>query len=137
MTSPIFETLNFDPNSFTTREEYKPLFRDITTYLMNSVAIHAGDSVYRIAELEIYYSGGAHIDTFTHCDPYQQSCGEWYFHRKGKTYKSGSYKGLDITFGEANVLFIEGLLMFRMVLVVFLFVLSVIQMDLILYLVLL
>lgn len=76
-----------------------------------------------LAEIEYYYEGGNHHDTFTHCDPLQQTtyarhdsqqwrevhrrCADvvtycranWYFHKSGATYKGGSYKGLDITFG--------------------------------------
>jgi len=43
-----------------------------------------------------------HKDVFTHCDENQQTNCQWYFHRTGKSYKGGTYKGLDITFGAAN-----------------------------------
>lgn len=28
--------------------------------------------------------------------------GKWYFHRFGKTYKVGTYKGMDLTFGKGD-----------------------------------
>lgn len=37
--------------------------------------------------------------------PRQATCGNWYFHKKGGTYKSGSFKGMDLACGdkESNV----------------------------------
>lgn len=42
----------------------------------------------------------AHFDSFTHADEQQKKNGQWYFHKMGKGYKGGSYKGLDITFSK-------------------------------------
>lgn len=33
----------------------------------------------------------------------QKNLGQWYFHKFGKSYKSGTYKGLDITFGKGSI----------------------------------
>lgn len=55
-----------------------------------------------LAEIEIYYKSNNHDDPFVHGNPQQLKNLTWYFHRQtdhGK-YKGGSYKGLDITFGN-------------------------------------
>ncbi len=69
-----------------------------------------GDYKYRISEIEFYYNdlvdgkkGAAaiHPDTFTHGDEMQRLSGQWYFHKmNGKSYKVGTYKGLDLAFGK-------------------------------------
>lgn len=66
---------------------------------------------YRIVEIEFYLVGGVHDDIFTHQDKQQLTSCQWltynlrdlsdrYFHRTGNQYRSGNYKGLDITFGK-------------------------------------
>lgn len=67
-------------------------------------------TAYRLAEVEFYYWGGALRDVFTHRDEAQRESGRWYFHRdvSDRTkYRTGNFKGLDITFGnggrDANV----------------------------------
>jgi hypothetical protein len=50
--------------------------------------------------VEFYYHGPDHADDFAHKDPIQNQIGLWYFHRFGGEYRSGTYKGLDITFGR-------------------------------------
>jgi hypothetical protein len=52
-----------------------------------------------IVEVEGYYHAPGHEDPFTHRHPLQQRCGAWYFHRSGKGYRGGSFKGLDLAFG--------------------------------------
>lgn len=60
-------------------------------------------SKFRIREIEFYYyDSQSHPDPFTHKDEHQEIPGRWYFHRQnGKSYKGGTYKGLDITFGSS------------------------------------
>ncbi|KAJ1567723.1 hypothetical protein HK405_004999 [Cladochytrium tenue] len=41
----------------------------------------------------------AHVDPYTHAAAEQGSPGQWYFHKQGSGYKSGTRKGLDVTFG--------------------------------------
>ena len=56
---------------------------------------------YRIAEIEFYFNdSNVHPDTFTHGDDLQTKIGKWYFHRFGSTYKVGTYKGMDLSFGK-------------------------------------
>ena len=43
----------------------------------------------------------AHADPYTHGDEGQLCCGCWYFHRKGGSYKSGSFKGMDLACGDS------------------------------------
>jgi hypothetical protein len=38
-----------------------------------------------------------HPDDFTHRDPTQKIADQFYFHKSGKSYKSGTYKCMDIT----------------------------------------
>ncbi|MCU0703821.1 MAG: hypothetical protein MUF18_07570 [Fimbriiglobus sp.] len=54
----------------------------------------------RLIEVEAYYHGPGHEDTFAHRDPVQLTPGRWYFHRTGGQYRGGSFKGLDLTFGD-------------------------------------
>jgi len=67
---------------------------------MNSYSLEINKKSHRLTELEYYFCGDKHMDTFTHQDALQESSGKWYFHKTGKGYKGGSYKGLDITFGQ-------------------------------------
>jgi len=67
---------------------------------MNQYLIYIRGVGHRLTELEFYYCGDKHQDIFTHQDDLQKSSGNWYFHKSGSGYKGGSYKGLDITFGQ-------------------------------------
>jgi 3-methyladenine DNA glycosylase Mpg len=57
---------------------------------------------HRFTEIEFYFKGGNHVDKFTHGDKMQKEFGVWYFHKFGGEYKSGSYKGMDIAFGNKD-----------------------------------
>src|SRR5262249_4666053 len=48
------------------------------------------------------YHGYGHLDTFAHRDPVQLEGGRWYFHRTRGTYRGGSFKGLDLAFGDGT-----------------------------------
>ncbi|KAG0296555.1 hypothetical protein BGZ96_009134 [Linnemannia gamsii] len=89
-----------------TAAEFHEHFDKIATYLMNSVAMVINDKHhYRLVEIEFYFNGGKHPDVFTHSNKDQKTCGEWYFHKMNGSYKGGSYKGLDITFGRHDTCF--------------------------------
>lgn len=64
------------------------------------------DFKYRISEIEFYFNdvhaASVHPDTFTHGDDMQSESGQWYFHKFGKSYKVGTYKGLDLSFGKGK-----------------------------------
>ncbi len=67
-----------------------------TTWFMNGVP-------HRFTEVEFYWNGRQHGDTFTHGDPLQREFARWYHHRTAGEYRGGTYKGLDIAFGSKDV----------------------------------
>jgi hypothetical protein len=71
--------------------------------LLNGTDLLVAHQRLRIAETEFYYYGPLHPDPFAHRDPVQVHAGRWYFHRTGGALRGGSYKGLDLTFGEPGV----------------------------------
>ena len=91
-------------------EEFRLAMTAIATTLLHDATIVATDAKtgatqhFLIAEVELYVNHKTlHPDAFTHGDKAQERVGEWYFHKKGGTYKAGSFKGLDVTFGWAGV----------------------------------
>jgi len=66
------------------------------------VALVINGKRYRFTELEFYFTCKTHDDPFTHCVEVQYTLANWYFHRSGKSYKAGSYKGLDISIGNSE-----------------------------------
>jgi len=76
-------------------------FRKIAERLTNEVVLMVNGQPHRFVEIEFYYQAPHHPDGFTHGNPVQAKFGKWYFHRMGpgKAYKSGTYKGLDLSFG--------------------------------------
>lgn len=78
-------------------------FEQIADCLLNRTHVYIGGEPHRFVEIEFYYRNKElHDDPSVHCDPLQKSCGNWYFHRFGGTYREGSFKGVDITFGEED-----------------------------------
>lgn len=77
-------------------------FNKLSDILLNKTYIKILNINVRIMEIEFYYyEKQSHPDPFTHKDEHQGYSGKWYFHRQnGKSYKGGTYKGLDITFGS-------------------------------------
>lgn len=71
----------------------------VARWLIREVELVAGDEALRVEEAEAYFVGGAHRDPFAHQHPTQSDPGRWYFHRVGGSYRGGSFKGLDLTFG--------------------------------------
>lgn len=80
-----------------------PWFGAIAELLLNNTRLMVAGKPHRLIEIEYYYNGGAHPDPFAHGDPVQQTSGKWYFHRDNGSYRGGSFKGLDITFGGEGV----------------------------------
>jgi hypothetical protein len=73
-------------------------FDQLANILLNKTLFVANAKKFRLSEIEFYYCGEGHSDTYTHCSDEQQMNGKFYFHKyKTGTYKSGTYKGLDIT----------------------------------------
>lgn len=77
-------------------------FADIADALLNRTSWNIGGESHRLTEIEVYYTDPAHPDPFTHGDKMQLECGRWYFHKTRGTYRSGSFKGVDLTFGDGR-----------------------------------
>jgi len=77
-------------------------FERIAATILNGAELLVAGEPYRFAEIEFYYHADGHADPFTHCDPIQNTSGQWYLHRTGTGYRSGSFKGIDLTFGEGS-----------------------------------
>ncbi len=75
-------------------------FHRIAHQLLNGCRVVANGVPLRIIEVEAYYHGPGHEDPFAHRDPVQLTPGRWYFHRTGDTHRGGSFKGLDLAFGN-------------------------------------
>jgi len=97
----IMNLLGFDGKPLKNDQEFYDKFHEISNALLNEVILYINEKPHRLDEIEFYYNAYAHQDIFAHCDLVQVSCGKWYFHKKGSTYKSGTYKGMDITFGSS------------------------------------
>lgn len=83
-------------------EDFQECFTQIAESLFSEYVLVAGDQQFYLAELEFYLNHENHPDVFTHGDEMQKTCGQWYFHRTGKGYRGGNYKGLDITFSQSG-----------------------------------
>jgi hypothetical protein len=90
------------PRHVTGGEYVSDWFFALASRLLNSTDFLVNGIVYRLAELEVYYHNPDHPDPYVHCDPLQREYGRWYFHRTGTSYRGGSFKGLDLTFGADN-----------------------------------
>jgi len=93
--------LHINASVYSTPQQYEERFSKIADELLNYVALVINGKRYRFTELEFYLTSSTHDDPFTHCDDVQYTLANWYFHRSGKSYKSGSYKGLDLSIGNS------------------------------------
>src|SRR4051812_3609018 len=75
-------------------------FSQIAERLLNATDFVIAGVPHEILEVEFYYRGAEHEDPFAHGDPVQRFPDRWYFHRTGGVYRGGSFKGLDLTFGN-------------------------------------
>jgi len=75
-------------------------FTHIADELLNRTHWVVNTRPHRFNEIEFYYVGPGHRDPFAHADPVQQFAGRWYFHKTAGVYRGGSYKGVDLTFGN-------------------------------------
>ena len=67
-------------------------FKRIANDLLNNWVLKVEDALYRITEIEFYYKGKQHNDSYIHGHELQKQKGKWYFH--------GS--GIDLTFGNSE-----------------------------------
>jgi hypothetical protein len=99
--SPWTELLR-RPDDFADGPAADAWFARIAGRLLNGCRLLAGGRAHRLVEVECYYHGDGHEDPFAHRDPLQRECGRWYFHRSGTSYRGGSFKGLDLAFGDGR-----------------------------------
>lgn len=79
-------------------ESYFPMMADI---LLNNCLLLINDKKYRLVEIEFYLKCNSHNDSYTHCNTDQLLMHTFYFHKFNTgTYKAGTFKGMDIIFGD-------------------------------------
>lgn len=66
--------------------------------------------MYEFIEVEAYLFNASHPDDFTHKNPTQNIPNRFYFHKSGKSYKSGTYKCMDVTAESGDPLSYFGIL---------------------------
>lgn len=96
-------TLLRKPASLRTRGVVESWFDAIAEKLLNGLSLRVGGERHRLVEIEFYLRAAEHPDPFTHGEPPQLQCGRWYFHRTAGVYRGGSFKGLDLTFGDGTI----------------------------------
>lgn len=77
-------------------------FVRIADRMLNAARLVVSGQPHRLVEVEFYYHAAGHLDPFSHRDSLQRTCGRWYFHRTHGVYRGGSFKGIDLTFGDAG-----------------------------------
>jgi len=77
-------------------------FSNIAETLLNRCEVVVGGVVHHLIEVEFYCNTEGHKDPFTHGDPMQKLWGHWYFHRTNGVLRSGSFKGVDLSFGDGQ-----------------------------------
>lgn len=74
--------------------------------LLQKRALCLNGTPHRLVEIEKYVYSEEHPDTCTHCHPDQLLAHHLYFHcchkRIPRSYKGGTFKGLDLTFGTSG-----------------------------------
>lgn len=95
----LTNVLLLDSTLYKQCNNYDEKFYQLTNTLLNKTLLVINNKEYRLREIELYLFTDDHPDTYTHKDIDQNIPCRWYFHKKGNTYKGGTYKGLDITFG--------------------------------------
>ena len=96
------------PGRLPTAAAYEAFFEGLSRTVLLERELHAGDDVYHFLEVEAYCrdvdsAGSAWQDPFIHGAEMQLVPGAFYFHRQGSAYRGGTYKGLDLSFGCAQV----------------------------------
>jgi hypothetical protein len=89
--------LNYD----TLNENY---FYDMANVILNEVFLKINSKKFRIIEIEFYLKCNGHDDPCTHGNPDQMLMHTFYFHKfiTTGTYKAGTFKGMDLTFGSKS-----------------------------------
>jgi hypothetical protein len=84
-------------------EQTQPWLERIAAALLREAVLEVEGAPHELVEIEFYLHGEGHRDPFTHNQAIQRSSGRWYFHRAGESYRGGTYKGVDLTFGPPAV----------------------------------
>lgn len=83
-------------------ERWSEAIEAVATRVLRRGVLRAGTLSLRPVEVEGYVSASAHPDPFAHARPEQASIGAWYFHRVGESFRGGTFKGVDLTFGGTH-----------------------------------
>ena len=75
-------------------------FEKVAGMLLNGFTLIVSGKPYRLFEIEFYYYSPIHPDPFVHRHPQQLTKGRWYLHKKAALYRTGIYRGVDLTFGD-------------------------------------
>ncbi len=79
-------------------------FTVVAEKLLNNYTLVINHKTFRLTEIEFYYyHPEIHPDPFVHRDILQKKMGIWYFHKTGANYRLGTFKGMDITFGDETI----------------------------------
>eukprot|EP01022_Parablepharisma_sp_SALTPOND_P028905 TRINITY_DN71_c0_g1_i2.p1 TRINITY_DN71_c0_g1~~TRINITY_DN71_c0_g1_i2.p1 ORF type:complete len:1405 (+),score=173.34 TRINITY_DN71_c0_g1_i2:13186-17400(+) len=82
--------------------DFPRIFDALAEEVLNGCMLVVCGKQLRFREIEFYINHPNHPDKYTHSDEDQKRPGCWYFHKYGKSYKGGTYKGLDISIGGKN-----------------------------------
>jgi hypothetical protein len=77
-------------------------FDRIAARLLNGTRLVVNRQPHRVTEIEFYLHSFDHPDAFSHREPIQHHAGRWYFHRTHGVYRGGSFKGIDVSFGNKS-----------------------------------
>lgn len=98
----ISKILVLDSEYYNDCVTYEEKFSRLANYMLNGIDLIINNRHCIIREIEFYLHTDDHQDIYTHRNIDQSTPKKWYFHKTGNTYKGGTYKGLDITFGFTN-----------------------------------
>jgi 3-methyladenine DNA glycosylase Mpg len=74
---------------------------DLAKQILLNYFIKTPKNTYKITEVEMYLCSKEHNDQYTHCNGQQAKYNRFYAHKYANgTYKSGTWKGLDLCFGK-------------------------------------
>jgi hypothetical protein len=102
MSMSQWQQLLLEPEPLEGDAGFEAWFDAVARRLLCGCRLMVGAEPHRFTEVEFYYHGPTHPDTFTHRDPIQRGTGLWYFHRTNGVYRGGSFKGFDLTFGGSG-----------------------------------
>ena len=78
-------------------------FISIAKKLMFESKLKVNDKYYQLIEIEFYLHNKNHKDTYTHCNQDQLNHCSFYFHKfRNGSYKGGTFKGMDMCFGDKD-----------------------------------